>query len=499
MIEAPYIALRRAEALREAKRPDEALAQLGPALADEGTVFQALVLQALTYADLGRTAEGLKAAKAAQGREPLNEQGFRIEGLIRINKLKGEGAAPVLRESVRLAPNLWNQYLLVHALPRKKDRVEARRIATQLNAQYPNQPQPLDALGIVELRERNWVAAENLYRRAAELDPHEALYATRLGIALQAQRKTAPAAEAYLAAARADPTDASHRRRVGQVGLPIGAAGVFAVGKFGLIPLLAKLLAFGSLSRLVNHGTHIGGGGRHALAGVWIALTLLALLSVAVRAVRLRRGIAVLPPSLQSTLRRDNRVSLGRLSMVWSAILAVPAAWLTVASAPAGAPYLALTSGFFVSGWWFGGRPLPRLRRPDVAELDLVIGGSTIVAVAIWFCAYMFVFPGLHAPKWVLVLALPALGLTVALAVLGPTIAAVRGKGRRSDRARAMLAPYVLVSTALLAFLELIGMVACLGAAHKIPSLGMALGISVLATLAIGRFGYDASRKVSET
>jgi tetratricopeptide (TPR) repeat protein len=236
------VALQRAEHLRIAKRPREALEALGPALAEPATAYDAYCTQALVFGDLGRSAEALEAARHAQAANPLGERGFRIEGLIRVNHLDGKGAETPAREAVRLESNPWTRYLLVHALRKRHQQREARAIAAALVADEPHNALSCDALGVVELRARNWAAAEASYRKAVELEPPNALYATRLGLALQAQKKTAEAGSAYLAAARSDPTDAAHRRRLAQVGLTAGAGGFFTLIKFGLLANVGRIV-----------------------------------------------------------------------------------------------------------------------------------------------------------------------------------------------------------------------------------------------------------------
>lgn len=304
-----HVALTKAQALYDGNRADEALREIGPALADPQTSARGYGLQALCLAGVGQVDGALRAARTSQGAAPLDDFGYRIEGLIRVNHRKGAGAIKPAREAVRLDPSLMNQYVLVHALRDKRQREEAYSIASGLAATHPQTPMAIDALGICELRARNWSAAESLYRQAVALAPHEPLYTTRLGEALQGQGRTAEATEAYLASARSDPTNTDHRRKLATAGVKVGTA-----GGIGALAIILKLGALGAANTAVRSG---GGNSRASFAGaltVFWAFIVIVFSVALVRAwIHIRHGAALLEPELRAALAPDRRRGLGRV------------------------------------------------------------------------------------------------------------------------------------------------------------------------------------------
>lgn len=346
-------ALTKAQALYDGKRAQEALREIGPALSDAQTSARAFGLQAMCLAQVRQVDAALRSAREAQAADPLDDYGYRVEGLIRVNHLKGAGALAPAREAVRISPSLVNQYVLVHALREKNQREEARAIASALAASNPQTPMALDALGICELRSRNWVAAEDLYRRAVALSPHEALYTTRLGEALQGQGNAAGATEAYLASARSDPTNAAHRQKLATAGVKMGAA-----GGAGVVALVLKLGALGAVNSVATNGFGHDSGNSfaHTLTILWGFFVLFFGFAILRTWLSIRRGAKLLGADLRAGLAGDRRRAIGRMlgySTMWLTPIALVIALL---GANAGWVCLGISSAVIALAYAMGGR-----------------------------------------------------------------------------------------------------------------------------------------------
>jgi tetratricopeptide (TPR) repeat protein len=234
---------RRAEALIELRRFDEAVAVLVRAIGVDHDATRGWCLLAQAQLGLGDPGSALQSAGRAVSLAPDLEWAHRLASLA-FSRLGRHGeAVAAAREAVRLDPGSWRGLTrLAQALiPATSDRTEARVIAERAREVAPLVPDTHIAVGFVEAAAGNRKVALAAYHKALEIDPdntvaHNEL--ARLHLRAGTAGSLAKAATGFATAVQTDP-----RASISRHNLDV-AVGAFLARTSGLL-LVASIIARG--------------------------------------------------------------------------------------------------------------------------------------------------------------------------------------------------------------------------------------------------------------
>jgi tetratricopeptide (TPR) repeat protein len=185
--------LKRAEALLDVGRVEEARQRLATVVAAEPANAHALCLLASCHAEGSDMAASLAAADRAVAAEPGNEWGHRLRANALLSLSRAEEAVAAAEEAVRLAPDTWaGCSLLGAALSATSRRRAARAAFLEARRLAPFNPDVHLVEGrVYHAAGARW-RARRRFRRALSLDPQSAVALESLGaIALAEGRLTA--------------------------------------------------------------------------------------------------------------------------------------------------------------------------------------------------------------------------------------------------------------------------------------------------------------------
>jgi tetratricopeptide (TPR) repeat protein len=178
--------LRRADALIDVNRPQDALRIVSAVIATAPDTFKAYCLAARCHSMAGDHAMMLAAADRAVFHGPNNEWGHRLRSMALRGLGRYEEAVAAATTAVRIAPQVWQPYInLTEALLKFSDphrRKLAYDAANRAVAIAPNTPSTHVTLGRVyaSIGERD--AALGCYERALALNPADPTAHTNLAI-----------------------------------------------------------------------------------------------------------------------------------------------------------------------------------------------------------------------------------------------------------------------------------------------------------------------------
>jgi tetratricopeptide (TPR) repeat protein len=167
----------RARTLIDLGRHEQAKAELAKALADDPASTEAWCLLAQCEQKAGDVNAMLYAAGQALASNPDSEWAHRLQSLALHKLNRHQEAIAAGREAVRLAPNQWQQYVvLVTAMIPRLDlfRAEAIWAADRAVELAPLHAETHLTRGVLAGAQGNLVEAERNYREALKLDPENA-------------------------------------------------------------------------------------------------------------------------------------------------------------------------------------------------------------------------------------------------------------------------------------------------------------------------------------
>lgn len=234
---------RRAEALIELRRFDEAMAVLARAVSIDADAPRGWCLMAQTQLGLGDPEAALQSAGRAVALAPDLEWVHRLASLAFSRLGRHDEAVAAAREAVRLDPGSWRGLArLAQALiPATPDRREARMTAERARDLAPLVPDTHIAVGFVEAAAGNRKVALAAYHKALEIDPDNTVAhneIARLHLRSGTAGGLAKAATGFATAVQTDP-----RAGVSRHNLNI-AVGTFLARAAGLL-LVAAIIARG--------------------------------------------------------------------------------------------------------------------------------------------------------------------------------------------------------------------------------------------------------------
>ncbi len=210
------IALQRAKAALDLRRPDEAVRHLDRALAVAPHDDRLWCLRAQAMLQLERPADALEAARRASGLDPTEEWSRRLASVALVNLGRTEEAVTEAREAVRLAPHLpivrvqLAQAMATLPALRRAAYDEALAAVTL----DPNEPE-CHLVVADTARKLGWTRqAEAAYRQVLAMDPSNAAAMNNLAVLRLQQGRTGEALSGFTAAAAHDPRMEVARRNV---------------------------------------------------------------------------------------------------------------------------------------------------------------------------------------------------------------------------------------------------------------------------------------------
>jgi Flp pilus assembly protein TadD len=231
-------AFRRAGALVDLDRVEEAAALYGELLRQEPDDAGSLCGLSRCLGKLGRTREALDLASRAAALAPEDDWPHRLRSAHLMRLRRPAEATQAAREAVRLDPSSFAALLtLFETQVGRRAAGEAAATAARVQELFPDQSETHNCLGRVAMLRRDWRAAEAAFQEALRLSPQEPVYQSNLALALERRGHRREAMELFHQAVRTNPGSSSARRqlvhavdrRVAVVGLASGVAGGFAV------------------------------------------------------------------------------------------------------------------------------------------------------------------------------------------------------------------------------------------------------------------------------
>lgn len=254
--------LLRAQALLDTRRPEEAIALLGQAVAAHPGDARTLGLLSLAYLQSGDPGHALKTADEAAAASPTNPWPHRLRASALIKLGNASAALAAARQSVALAPYAVESHLMAgEALIACGQLTEARAAAEYARGLDPHRAEPSVLLSVVALRSRRWSEAEGHARAALAIDPENTAALNNLGLALRNLGKRREAVHYLGAASKLDPKNPLyHRNAVATAGGYIGLAVVaglelayFLLGGAGIATSIAGAAAVLVVFSLIYH------------------------------------------------------------------------------------------------------------------------------------------------------------------------------------------------------------------------------------------------------
>lgn len=307
--------LARARAMLDVKRYDEAAGLLTRLVAAEPDDSQAWCLLARAQLGANRSQEAAAAANRAVALAPADDWPHRLASASMLRLGNVPEAVRAASESCRLAPHQWLCHLsLAQAALALRDFYTAGQAAAAARSLAPAEPEAHVISGKVSLACGDHVAARAHQERALALSPTHSDALNELG-RIELRRsgsRSAQAARHFVQAARSAPEVSVYRQNVQVV----------------VRRLVTRVIYFTSLATFAF--LYITAANHPARAVIVIGLSAVALVSVIVAAVLLRR----MPPEVRP-LFRTRRV-LGALAMAYGPILfaVLAAAVLPIAIVP---------------------------------------------------------------------------------------------------------------------------------------------------------------------
>ena len=318
-------ALRRAEALRQMHRPQEAADACRAALAEHPDHPALLRGLALAQRDCGDRKAAVRTIDLAIGAAPADADNHRVRAALLTGKSM-RGAVSSAREAVRLAPHsMIARYTLVRALIAALRRREAQRVADAMAVDAPTSPLSRHALAEVATARRRHDAAIRMYREILAENPADAPAHNNLGRALLRAGRRQEAAVEFAHHAEANPTSATARRNLWRSTLP----------SFGIVGALVAV-------QLYHYTSDTGSGTRLVVSVVALFAGLAVgalILGTRHRASRLTGGAATFLHV--ESRRRMRRIAAPMAVWLLAWVLAVAAGDANVGSAAAGVALVA--------------------------------------------------------------------------------------------------------------------------------------------------------------
>ncbi|MEV7677686.1 tetratricopeptide repeat protein [Streptomyces sp. NPDC088341] len=321
-------ALKRADALHEMGRYEQAAATVSAHLAGRPDDARAWVLLARCAHALGDRAEALRAVDEALRADPHRLSAWIVRAELLTGARRYPEAEAAARESIRLAPHFWGAYqALAWVLDRSGDRSrrqEAYAVARQAAELAPEHDSAHFLVGVTAHRLRDFQTAELAYRTALRLNPqsseaHNNLAMLSMGHRWRRRGAWAAAAEGFATAAALDTADRDARFNLESMAWGV-AAGARWVALAGLV-----------VSVLGTVGPRTGDSGTGALVAQGVAATVLAALwagwGLWIRhrlPARLRRPMLLLARRCPPVVAMG--VAVGLLGLHSAAVVALPGA-----------------------------------------------------------------------------------------------------------------------------------------------------------------------------
>ncbi|MCC2671103.1 MAG: repeat-containing protein [Armatimonadetes bacterium] len=222
---------RQAEALIEMRRHADALPLLQRAIAADPGSYRPWCLSSQALLELGRHAEALEAAEAGTHLNPSYEWPHRLRSIALSNLGREKEALAAAREAVLVDPEgAYPLYQLACREWTNLRRHDARETAAQLLRVAPDDAPTHELLAWFAVESWKFREAEELARRALEIDPECARAFWHLGRALRWQRRSREAIDAHYQAARLRPLDRYLRTDLVQTIQTYLIAGWVAIG-----------------------------------------------------------------------------------------------------------------------------------------------------------------------------------------------------------------------------------------------------------------------------
>jgi tetratricopeptide (TPR) repeat protein len=308
--------LRRAEALIEINRLDDASRMLGVFLATNPDSFLAWALLARCHGLQGEHREMLGAAQRACHLEPGNELGHRLLARALLNLKRTGEAKAAAAEAVRLAPRLWRTHLSLGgaALANKELRL-AWRCGVEARTLAPDEANTHAFCADVLQSMADSRAARANYLQALRLDPAHHGARHNLAVLEYHRGRLVVAAEGFGAAVAGAPTVDEYARNARLAARAV----LWRLTDWALPPLL--------ICTAVS-----------VAAGPRIAMIILPLL-IAAYALLARRILRATPPVIRAEMRRRlTKPTFGLAVLGVAALLLASVATSYLAAYPAGGP-----------------------------------------------------------------------------------------------------------------------------------------------------------------
>ncbi len=279
MTEDPAARRQRVTALLDLRRWDEAALLASELVAAEPTDSRALYLQARAFAGAERTQEALAAARASQVGDPEWDAPVRVEARMLLPS-NAMGALYTARRAVGLNPTEAANWSLLAFVAQRAGWVhEADRAAAECRRLAPSWPESLNVSGVVALKRKSYLEAEQWFRQSLALEPTDPNVLNNLALALSRQGKTTDAIDLFERSLGVDPRSGVARRNLGATVFAqvwqgwlraLLLAGIF-IGLFGLTLGSPVMIIAGGAGVVGATGwaawrrRHLGEGRRSAL------------------------------------------------------------------------------------------------------------------------------------------------------------------------------------------------------------------------------------------